>query len=123
MGWHASDTHELVFDGCRVPEDHLLGVRGEGFRTFLRILDEGIAQRAGDIDVVWCSGYGFPRYRGGPMFYADTIGLQVLLAGMEKYRTMFGPMHWEPAPLLVKLVREGRTLAQWSEERSAEKQK
>ena len=41
MGWHASDTHELVFDGCRVPEDHLLGVRGEGFKTFLRILDEG----------------------------------------------------------------------------------
>ena len=41
MGWHASDTHELVFDGCRVPEDHLLGARGEGFKTFLRILDEG----------------------------------------------------------------------------------
>lgn len=41
MGWHASDTHELVFDGCRVPEDHLLGARGEGFRTFLRILDDG----------------------------------------------------------------------------------
>jgi butyryl-CoA dehydrogenase len=41
MGWHASDTHELVFDGCRVPEGHLLGVRGEGFKLFLRILDEG----------------------------------------------------------------------------------
>jgi butyryl-CoA dehydrogenase len=41
MGWHASDTHELVFDGCRVPEDHLLGERGEGFKTFLRILDDG----------------------------------------------------------------------------------
>jgi butyryl-CoA dehydrogenase len=41
MGWHASDTHELVFDGCRVPKDHLLGVRGEGFKTFLRILDDG----------------------------------------------------------------------------------
>jgi 3-hydroxyacyl-CoA dehydrogenase len=82
----------------------------------LRILEEGIAQRASDIDVVWCAGYGFPRYRGGPMFYADTIGLPVLLAGMEKYRTMFGPMHWEPAPLLVKLVREGRTLADWSKE-------
>jgi short/branched chain acyl-CoA dehydrogenase len=41
MGWHASDTHELVFDGCRVPEDHVLGARGEGFKTFLRILDDG----------------------------------------------------------------------------------
>jgi len=83
----------------------------------LRILEEGIAQRAGDVDVVWCMGYGFPRYRGGPMFYADTIGLPALLAGMEKYREMFGPMHWEPAPLLVRLVREGRTLADWDKER------
>ncbi|MEJ0088089.1 MAG: 3-hydroxyacyl-CoA dehydrogenase NAD-binding domain-containing protein [Pseudomonadota bacterium] len=83
----------------------------------LRILDEGIAQRAGDVDVVWCAGYGFPRYRGGPMFYADTLGLPVLLAGMEKYRALFGPMHWEPAPLLVRLVREGRTLAAWDKER------
>ena len=41
MGWHASDTHELAFDACRVPEDHLLGVRGEGFKTFLKILDDG----------------------------------------------------------------------------------
>ena len=84
----------------------------------LRILEEGVAQRASDIDVVWCAGYGFPRYRGGPMFHADTIGLPVLLAGMEKYRAMFGPMHWEPAPLLVKLVREGRTLADWSRQKS-----
>ncbi len=82
----------------------------------IRILDEGIAQRASDVDVVWCAGYGFPRYRGGPMFYADTLGLPTLLAGMEKYREMFGPMHWEPAPLLVRLVREGRTLAGWDEE-------
>jgi 3-hydroxyacyl-CoA dehydrogenase len=83
----------------------------------LRILDEGIAQRASDVDVVWCAGYGFPRYRGGPMFYADTLGLPALLAGMEKYRALFGPMHWEPAPLLVRLVREGRTLADWDKER------
>jgi len=83
----------------------------------LRILDEGIAQRASDIDVVWCMGYGFPRYRGGPMFYADTIGLPALLAGMEKYKTMYGPMHWEPAPLLVRLVREARTLADWDKQR------
>ena len=83
----------------------------------LRILDEGIAQRASDVDVVWCMGYGFPRYRGGPMFYADTIGLPALLAGMEKYKAMFGAMHWDPAPLLVRLVREKRTLADWDKER------
>lgn len=83
----------------------------------IRILDEGIAQRASDVDVVWCAGYGFPRYRGGPMFYADTLGLPALLAGMEKYRAMFGAMHWQPAPLLVRLVREGRTLADWDQQR------
>ena len=79
----------------------------------LRILEEGVALRASDIDVVWTAGYGFPRYRGGPMFYADTIGLPVLLAGMHKYRDMFGPMHWQPAPLLVQLVEQGCTIAQW----------
>jgi 3-hydroxyacyl-CoA dehydrogenase len=83
----------------------------------IRILDEGIAQRASDIDVVWCAGYGFPRYRGGPMFHADTLGLPALLSGIEGYRDRFGPMHWEPAPLLVRLVREGRTLADWDRER------
>jgi 3-hydroxyacyl-CoA dehydrogenase len=88
----------------------------------LRILEEGVAQRASDIDVVWCMGYGFPRYRGGPMFYADTIGLPALLAGMQKYREMFGPTHWEPAPLLVRLVREGRTLADWDQQRRGVKE-
>jgi len=83
----------------------------------IRILEEGVALRAGDIDVVWTSGYGFPRYRGGPMFYADTIGLETLLRGMTKYRERFGPMHWEPAPLLVKLVEEGRSIAEWDTER------
>ena len=81
----------------------------EGFR----ILEEGVALRASDIDVVWTSGYGFPRYRGGPMHYADTIGLKTVLDGMRKYRDLFGPMHWQPAPLLERLVGEGKTLSQW----------
>ena len=100
-------TDQEILERCLYP------LLNEG----LRILDEGIAQRASDVDVVWCAGYGFPRYRGGPMFYADTMGLPTLLAGMEKYRAIFGPMHWEPAPLLVRLVREGRTLAAWDKER------
>ncbi len=79
----------------------------------IRILEEGVALRAGDIDVVWTSGYGFPRYRGGPMFHADAMGLRSLYDGMLKYRARFGPMHWEPAPLLKRLVEEGRTLADW----------
>jgi 3-hydroxyacyl-CoA dehydrogenase len=85
----------------------------EGFR----ILQEGVAQRAGDIDVVWCAGYGFPRYRGGPLFYAESIGLAALLDALRRYRERFGPMHWEPAPLLVELVASGRTIADWERER------
>lgn len=83
----------------------------------IRILEEGIAIRASDIDVVWAAGYGFPRYRGGPMFYADTIGLDTLLEGMRRYASIFGPMHWVPAPLLEQLASTGMTLAAWERER------
>jgi 3-hydroxyacyl-CoA dehydrogenase len=85
----------------------------------IRILEEGIALRASDVDVVWCAGYGFPRYRGGPLFYADTIGLKAVHDGMLKYRARFGPMHWQPAPLLARLASEGRTLAEWEAARKS----
>ncbi|HYM36501.1 MAG TPA: 3-hydroxyacyl-CoA dehydrogenase NAD-binding domain-containing protein [Steroidobacteraceae bacterium] len=85
----------------------------------LLILEEGVALRASDIDVVWTSGYGFPRYRGGPVFYADTIGLKTLLDGMLKYQSIFGPMHWQPAPLLKRLVEQGITVAEWDAQRGA----
>jgi 3-hydroxyacyl-CoA dehydrogenase len=81
-------------------------------------LGEGVALRASDIDVVWTAGYGFPRYRGGPMFHAETIGLDVLLAGMRKYQDIFGPMHWQPAPLLVELVERRLSIAQWQAQRT-----
>jgi 3-hydroxyacyl-CoA dehydrogenase len=84
----------------------------------IRILEEGIAARASDVDVVWCAGYGFPRYRGGPLFYADAIGLKAVYDGMLKYRDQFGPMHWDPAPLLTRLVTEGRTLSDWDQARN-----
>jgi 3-hydroxyacyl-CoA dehydrogenase len=103
-------TEEEIVERCLYP------LLNEG----LRILEEGIALRAGDIDVVWTSGYGFPRYRGGPMFYADTIGLKTLHDGMLEYRAQFGPMHWEPSPLLTRLVNEGRSLADWSREHAAQ---
>jgi len=85
----------------------------------IRILEEGVASRAGDVDVVWCAGYGFPRYRGGPLFHADTIGLRTVHDGILKYRDQFGPMHWEPAPLLARLVAEGRTLSEWDAVRNS----
>jgi 3-hydroxyacyl-CoA dehydrogenase len=80
----------------------------------LRVLADGIAQRAGDIDVIYCYGFGFPRHRGGPMFYADTVGLPVVLSRVHEYRARFGD-YWEPAPLLERLVAEGRGLYEDSE--------
>jgi 3-hydroxyacyl-CoA dehydrogenase len=101
-------TKEEILERCLYP------LLNEGFR----ILEEGIALRASDIDVVWTSGYGFPRYRGGPMFYAETIGLKTLLDGMLKYQRMFGPMHWQPAKLLVDLVDKKMSIAQWEAQRN-----
>ena len=77
-----------------------------------RVLEEGLAMRASDIDVVWHYGYGFPRYRGGPMFYADMIGLDKVLATMEELHAAYG--EWcEPAPLLRRLAKEGKTFAEF----------
>jgi len=72
------------------------------------ILEEGIALRASDIDMVYLTGYGFPPYRGGPMFYADTVGLDKVLASIEKFQKGYQGAVWKPAPLLVKLAKEGR---------------
>jgi 3-hydroxyacyl-CoA dehydrogenase len=83
-----------------------------------RILEEGVALRAGDIDVVYSSGYGFPRYRGGPMFYADTVGLAKIYARILEFRDTLDARYWEPAPLLEKLAREGSSFAQWQAERT-----
>ncbi|HEX2565644.1 MAG TPA: 3-hydroxyacyl-CoA dehydrogenase NAD-binding domain-containing protein [Burkholderiales bacterium] len=74
-----------------------------------RILEEGIALRASDIDMVYLTGYGFPPYRGGPMFYADSVGLDKVLAAIEGFQKGYQGAQWKPAPLLVKLAKEGRT--------------
>ncbi len=76
-----------------------------------KILEEGIALRASDIDMVYLTGYGFPLYRGGPMLYADSQGLVNVIAVMKKFaQNPHGdPKFWEPAPLLAKLAHEGKT--------------
>jgi 3-hydroxyacyl-CoA dehydrogenase len=79
----------------------------------LKIVEEGIAQRPSDIDVVYVYGYGFPAWRGGPMFYADTVGLDTVYARVCEFRDQFGAANWTPAPLLETLVRDGRSLAEW----------
>jgi 3-hydroxyacyl-CoA dehydrogenase len=82
-----------------------------------KILEEGVALRPGDIDVVYTSGYAFPRRRGGPMFYADEIGLDTVLAGLEKYGKTGNPKDWKPAALLKQLAESGSTFAAWAEGR------
>jgi 3-hydroxyacyl-CoA dehydrogenase len=72
-----------------------------------RVLEEGYATRASDIDVVYCYGFGYPRHVGGPMFYADTLGLPAVLARVKEYRERFGD-YWKPAALLERRVAEGR---------------
>jgi 3-hydroxyacyl-CoA dehydrogenase len=73
-----------------------------------RILEEGIALRASDIDMVYLTGYGFPPYRGGPMFYADQVGLDKVLSSIEKFRIGYQGSQWQPAPLLARLAKEGK---------------
>jgi 3-hydroxyacyl-CoA dehydrogenase len=72
-----------------------------------RVLEEKFATRPGDIDIIYAYGFGFPRHRGGPMFYADTVGLPTVLSRVNEYRARFGD-YWEPAPMLEKLAAEGR---------------
>jgi 3-hydroxyacyl-CoA dehydrogenase len=84
-----------------------------------KILDEKMAIRASDIDTVWINGYGFPAHRGGPMFYADTVGLPKILAKIREFKDKHGKV-WEPSPLLVRLAGEGKTFASLDEAISKE---
>lgn len=81
------------------------------------VLGEGIALRASDIDVVYLNGYGFPAWRGGPMFYADTVGLKTVLARIEEFRARHGEELWSPAPLLRELAEGGGTFAGFDREK------
>ncbi|MEO8672738.1 MAG: 3-hydroxyacyl-CoA dehydrogenase NAD-binding domain-containing protein [Tahibacter sp.] len=71
------------------------------------ILEEGIAAKASDIDIVYLSGYGFPAWRGGPMFHADTVGLPNVLAAIRRYAAGYQGNAWQPAPLLLRLAAAG----------------
>jgi 3-hydroxyacyl-CoA dehydrogenase len=73
-----------------------------------KILEEGIAQRASDLDVVWVNGYGWPVYRGGPMFWADSVGLPKVLESVCAYEAKLGAA-WKPSALLEKLASEGKS--------------
>ena len=80
-----------------------------------RILEEGYALRAGDIDTIYVNGYGFPAYRGGPMWYADSVGLKKVYERVSEFHKQHG-MLWEPAPLLKKLAESGKAFADFQRE-------
>lgn len=84
----------------------------------MKILEEGIAQRPSDIDVVYVFGYGYPRYVGGPMHYAETVGLKTVYDRICDFKKEHGAENWEPAGLLEKLVNENKTLEQWAAEQA-----
>ncbi|ROO30815.1 3-hydroxyacyl-CoA dehydrogenase NAD-binding domain-containing protein [Salinisphaera orenii] len=76
-----------------------------------KILEEGVAMRPLDIDIVWIYGYGFPVYQGGPMFWADSIGLDKVHAKIQQFHDETGHDDWKPAPLLERLAKEGKRFA------------
>ncbi|MGO4383423.1 3-hydroxyacyl-CoA dehydrogenase NAD-binding domain-containing protein [Specibacter sp. RAF43] len=95
-----NQTLSRTFEPDEIVQRLIFALADEG----ARILEEGIALRASDIDVVYTSGCDFPRHRGGPMLYADTVGLDTVLSQLCR----FTPAEWEPAPLLVRLAAEGK---------------
>jgi 3-hydroxyacyl-CoA dehydrogenase len=78
------------------------------------ILEQGFADSPADIDAIWCNGYGFPKSRGGPMSYADTLGACVVLEGVQRFERAFGPRYWTAAPLLRELAAAGDTFQSWT---------
>ena len=83
-----------------------------------RILEEGYALRAVDIDIIYINGYGFPAYRGGPMWYADTVGLKKVYDRICEFQQQHGEL-WQPAPLLKRLAEQGKTFAEFNSEHGA----
>src|SRR5581483_3822215 len=95
---------QRTFTDAEIVERCIYALINEG----ARVLEEGTAARAVDIDVIYLNGYGFPAYRGGPMHYADATGLKRVCERIEEFHREHGA-RWAPAPLLQRLSAEGRT--------------
>jgi 3-hydroxyacyl-CoA dehydrogenase len=109
----AGITRRAIDDG-EIVERSIYALINEG----ARVLEEGFALRASDIDVIYVNGYGFPAWRGGPMMFAELTGLDKVLARIERFRDEWGA-RWEPAPLLRRLAAEGRGFREYDRERAA----
>jgi 3-hydroxyacyl-CoA dehydrogenase len=101
-------SREEIVDRC------LYALVNEG----ARILEEGYALRSGDIDIIYINGYGFPAHRGGPMWYADAVGLKNVYNRVLEFHKQHGEL-WEPAPLLKQLAAQEKTFAEYSKEQRA----
>jgi 3-hydroxyacyl-CoA dehydrogenase len=97
-------TRRVIGDD-EIVERLLFALANEG----AMILSEGIAAKASDIDIVYLAGYGFPAWRGGPMFHADSVGLDKVVAAMNRYAAGYQGQAWTPAPLLADLAAAGKS--------------
>ncbi|MEO5724264.1 MAG: 3-hydroxyacyl-CoA dehydrogenase NAD-binding domain-containing protein [Ilumatobacteraceae bacterium] len=104
----ASGKPQSTFSASEIVERLIFPMINEG----AKILEEGKAIRASDIDIIWINGYNWPAYRGGPMYYADRIGLDKVVARLKELEATSGPQ-WKPAALLERLAAEGKTFAGW----------
>jgi 3-hydroxyacyl-CoA dehydrogenase len=101
-----SGRPQRTFTQDEIVERLILPMINEG----AKILEEGKAIRASDIDIIWINGYNWPAYRGGPMYYADQLGLDHVLARLQELTASAGPQ-WAPATLIERLVADGKTFA------------
>ena len=109
----AAGITRRTFTSEEIVERTIFALINEG----ARVLEEGVALRAADIDTVYVSGYGFPAYRGGPMFYADRVGLARIHERVAALHREHG-QRWAPAPLLARLAREGSSFRDWDAART-----
>jgi 3-hydroxyacyl-CoA dehydrogenase len=108
---HGAGVPQRRFTDEEIVERTLYGLINEG----ARVLEEGYAQRASDIDVIYVNGYGFPGWRGGPMFYADSVGLKRVVETITGFEHDFGA-RWKVSPLLLQLAEAGKNFRRFDEE-------
>jgi 3-hydroxyacyl-CoA dehydrogenase len=111
----AAGIRRRAFTNEEIIERTIYALINEG----ARVLEEGFASRAADIDVIYTNGYGFPAWRGGPMFYADRVGLAKVYERVSAFHRELG-QRWAPAPLLARLAREGSTFKAFDKSRAPE---
>ena len=110
---HAKGIERREFSDEEIEKRLLYSMINEG----AKLVEEGIAIRPSDIDVIYVNGYGFPAWRGGPMKYADSVGLAALLADIDAFQARDGE-GWQAAELLRRLVAEGKSFSDYQKERA-----